>query len=129
MHHNPYALTEPKHFSGISFDESLIQKYNRQGPRYTSYPTALEFSPITDGMEAQILASRETTTPLSLYFHIPFCRHLCYYCGCNKIITKKNSDAGDYLEYLFNEIRQKKVHLKPGAVVKQLQLGGGTPTL
>ena len=116
-----------------AFDQILVNKYNRSGPRYTSYPTALEFLPIPNGLEAKILESRETRVPLSLYFHIPFCRHLCYYCACNKIITKKNSDSGDYLQYLISEIKHKRRLLanpedseKP--LVKQLHLGGGTPT-
>ncbi|MFZ2554155.1 oxygen-independent coproporphyrinogen III oxidase [Psychrobacter urativorans] len=116
-----------------AFDEALVNKYNRSGPRYTSYPTALEFAPIPDGIEAQILEKREARAPLSLYFHIPFCRHLCYYCACNKIISKKNSDSGDYLQYLISEIKHKRRLLanpnngdKP--LVKQLHLGGGTPT-
>lgn len=125
---HPYANRTAKHFDGIEFDEALIHKYNRQGPRYTSYPTALEFVPMADGVEAKILSTRNPATPLSLYFHIPFCRHLCYYCGCNKIITKKNSDAGDYLDYLFAEIRHKKSLLQGDSIVKQLHLGGGTPT-
>ncbi|UYZ81025.1 oxygen-independent coproporphyrinogen III oxidase [Moraxella bovis] len=116
------------HFSQVSFDEALIQKYNRQGPRYTSYPTALEFAPILDGVEMSILQQKDPAVPLSLYIHIPFCRHLCYYCGCNKIITKKNSDSGDYLDYLFREIRHKKSLLNGNAKVKQVHLGGGTPT-
>ncbi|WP_350561643.1 oxygen-independent coproporphyrinogen III oxidase [Psychrobacter sp. CAL346-MNA-CIBAN-0220] len=116
-----------------TFDETIINKYNRSGPRYTSYPTALEFLPIPNGLETQILQNREAYAPLSLYFHIPFCRHLCYYCACNKIITKKNSDSGDYLQYLITEIKHKRSLLsiaddatKP--LVKQLHLGGGTPT-
>ncbi|UYZ75918.1 oxygen-independent coproporphyrinogen III oxidase [Moraxella bovis] len=116
------------HFSQVSFDEALIQKYNRQGPRYTSYPTVLEFAPILDGVEMSILQQKDPAVPLSLYIHIPFCRHLCYYCGCNKIITKKNSDSGDYLDYLFREIRHKKSLLNGNAKVKQVHLGGGTPT-
>ncbi|UZA19263.1 oxygen-independent coproporphyrinogen III oxidase [Moraxella bovis] len=116
------------HFSQVSFDEALIQKYNRQGPRYTSYPTVLEFAPILDGVEMSILQQKDPAAPLSLYIHIPFCRHLCYYCGCNKIITKKNSDSGDYLDYLFREIRHKKSLLNGNAKVKQVHLGGGTPT-
>ena len=116
-----------------AFDETLIHKYNRSGPRYTSYPTALEFTPIEADTELRILQNREAHVPLSLYFHIPFCRHLCYYCACNKIITKKNSDSGDYLQYLIAEVKQKRRLLatpeaggKP--LVKQLHLGGGTPT-
>lgn len=132
---NPYASTRGSITSKQlpAFDDSMIQKYNRLGPRYTSYPTALEFSSISDNLEYQILQKREARAPLSLYFHIPFCRHLCYYCACNKIITEKNSDAKDYLDYLFAEIRQKRRLLsapegssKP--LVKQLHLGGGTPT-
>ncbi|WP_227514326.1 oxygen-independent coproporphyrinogen III oxidase [Psychrobacter urativorans] len=116
-----------------AFDEALINKYNRSGPRYTSYPTALEFTPIADGLEAKILQNREARVPLSLYFHIPFCRHLCYYCACNKIITKKNSDSGDYLQYLMAEIKHKRRLLPTledgkNPLVKQLHLGGGTPT-
>ncbi|WP_434354379.1 oxygen-independent coproporphyrinogen III oxidase [Psychrobacter sp. HD31] len=110
------------------FDEAMIHKYNRSGPRYTSYPTALEFAPIETGGEQKILEGRQQDVPVSLYFHIPFCRHLCYYCGCNKIITKKNADAGDYLEYLFAEIKHKRRLMKGNPVVKQLHLGGGTPT-
>lgn len=125
---NPYANIQPLHFNGVHFDEALIQKYNQQAPRYTSYPTALEFTPILDGAEHDILVNKDPSSPLSLYFHVPFCRHLCYYCGCNKIITKKNSDAGDYLDHLIKEIRQKKSLLKGNSVVKQLHLGGGTPT-
>lgn len=134
---NPYAKRQ---FAGAAdtvpqlvYDEGMIQKYNRSGPRYTSYPTALEFQPIEPGIEADILTKRDSKAPLSLYFHIPFCRHLCYYCACNKIITKKNSDAGDYLDYLFAEIKQKRALLTPPSPeqkpsVKQLHLGGGTPT-
>lgn len=137
--HNPYASLRGT--SGNkqlpAFDEALINKYNRSGPRYTSYPTALEFLPTPKGLETKILQNRETRAPLSLYFHIPFCRHLCYYCACNKIITKKNSDSGDYLAYLISEIKHKRsllatpendtgIRKKP--LVKQLHLGGGTPT-
>jgi len=93
---NPYASTRGSITSKQlpPFDESIINKYNRSGPRYTSYPTALEFRPIPDrlettALETKILQNRESCAPLSLYFHIPFCRHLCYYCACNKIITKK----------------------------------------
>lgn len=132
---SPYAMIEGSLGSKKlpKFDEALIQKYNRSGPRYTSYPTALEFALIPDGVEVKILNQRETAAPLSLYFHIPFCRHLCYYCACNKIITKKNSDSGDYLQYLMSEIAAKHKLLANAAnqykpFVKQLHFGGGTPT-
>lgn len=134
---NPYAKKQfddaTSTMPPLVYDETLIHKYNRSGPRYTSYPTALEFKPIQSGVELDVLTSRDPNTPLSLYFHIPFCRHLCYYCACNKIITKKNNDAGDYLDYLKREIKQKRALLSlPEAgkkpYVKQLHLGGGTPT-
>ncbi|NRD69496.1 oxygen-independent coproporphyrinogen III oxidase [Psychrobacter okhotskensis] len=132
---NPYASTRGSIMTKQlpAFDEAIINKYNRSGPRYTSYPTALEFSPIPNDLEIKILQNREARAPLSLYFHIPFCRHLCYYCACNKIITKKNSDSGDYLQYLIAEIKHKRRLLttpegSSKLLVKQLHLGGGTPT-
>lgn len=132
---SPYAMIEGSLGSKKlpAIDEVFIQKYNRSGPRYTSYPTALEFAPIPEGLETKILQQREAGAPLSLYFHIPFCRHLCYYCACNKIITKKNSDSGDYLQYLLAEIDLKHRIIAKSTgnnkpFVKQLHLGGGTPT-
>ncbi len=120
----------------LIYDPALIEKYDRPGPRYTSYPTALELKPISAseaGIELDILSSRDPNTSLSLYFHIPFCRHFCYYCACNTIITKKNSDAGDYLDLLKQEIARKRALLttpdnKKNPYVSQLHLGGGTPT-
>lgn len=125
---NPYARSDSGGWQMPIFDEQLIHKYNRSGPRYTSYPTALEFLPIDEQAEHKILSERDERVPISLYFHIPFCRHLCYYCACNKIITKKNSDSGDYLNYLFREIRHKRSLLKGNPVVEQVHFGGGTPT-
>ena len=126
---NPYANANRSYTTQSHlFNEAIINKYNRSGPRYTSYPTALEFVPIADGMEARVLAEKDPRVPVSLYFHIPFCRHLCYYCGCNKIITKKNSDSGDYLAYLFAEIRHKRSLMQGDPIVEQVHFGGGTPT-
>tara|TARA_R110001592_G_scaffold68587_7_gene210140 strand:- start:5 stop:1399 length:1395 start_codon:yes stop_codon:yes gene_type:complete len=118
----------------VSWDPLLIQRYNRPGPRYTSYPTAVEFVPLdNDILERQAYAERNPERPLSLYLHIPFCRHVCYYCGCNKIVTKDMSRAAPYLEYLKDEIRRKHALLGGNqggriARVEQLHLGGGTPT-
>lgn len=115
----------------LHWDPLLIQRYNRAGPRYTSYPTALEFAPVAAGQEAQILAQREASRPLSLYVHIPFCAHLCYYCACNKIVTKKRGQAADYLAVLKREIHQKAALLRAAGrlgVVEQVHFGGGTPT-
>ena len=123
----------------VCWDPLLIQRYNRPGPRYTSYPTAVEFQPVSaqseqrDAIERQAFAARDPSRPLSLYLHIPFCRHVCYYCGCNKIVTKNTSKAAPYLQLLKQEIRAKYDLLsqhgtRPVAEVEQLHLGGGTPT-
>lgn len=111
----------------IDWDLALIQKYNYSGPRYTSYPTALEFSE-DFGEQAFLQAvARYPERPLSLYVHIPFCHKLCYFCGCNKIVTRQQHKADQYLDALEQEI----VHRAPlfaGRHVSQLHWGGGTPT-
>ena len=109
------------------FDPALLQKYNTNGPRYTSYPTALSFD---DSFFDDDLIKAVKTSPnndLSLYLHIPFCHSLCYYCGCNKIVTRHNHKATEYLTYLFTEISQRK-SLFNRYKVKQIHLGGGTPS-
>ena len=109
------------------FDEKLLAKYNVSGPRYTSYPTALEFNTDFD-QEAFVSAiDASQNDELSLYVHIPFCHSLCYYCGCNKVVTRHRDKADIYLDYLEKEIvAQSKLfrHYK----VKQIHWGGGTPT-
>ncbi len=113
----------------LFWDPLLIQRYNKAGPRYTSYPTAVEFKPaVSDADERSAFAQRDQAKPLSLYLHIPFCRHVCYYCGCNKIVTKDTSRSAPYLEILKQEIRMKRALLQGDAPVEQLHLGGGTPT-
>ncbi|MCX9003735.1 oxygen-independent coproporphyrinogen III oxidase [Citrobacter portucalensis] len=111
----------------IDWDLALIQKYNYSGPRYTSYPTALEFSE-DYGTEAFLKAvARYPERPLSLYVHIPFCHKLCYFCGCNKVVTRQQHKADQYLDVLEQEI----IHRAPlfsGRHVSQLHWGGGTPT-
>lgn len=117
----------------LIWDPLMIQRYNRSGPRYTSYPTAVEFIPTTsDDAELDAL-SQPTNKPLSLYIHIPFCAHACYYCGCNKIVTKDKDRSITYLDYLLREIDMKATALESSAtpsrrVIEQLHLGGGTPT-
>jgi len=111
----------------IDWDLALIQKYNYSGPRYTSYPTALEFSEDFGDAEFQQAVARYPERPLSLYVHIPFCHKLCYFCGCNKIVTRQQHKADQYLDALEQEI----LHLAPlfaGRRVSQLHWGGGTPT-
>ncbi len=112
----------------------LLRRYDVSGPRYTSYPTADRFVEAFGAHEyAQALAQRRAgpaalALPLSLYVHIPFCESLCYYCACNKIITKHKSKAAGYLRYLSREIDLHVAELGPGQPVTQLHLGGGTPT-
>ena len=111
----------------IDWDLALIQKYNYSGPRYTSYPTALEFSPDFNQSDFQQAIARYPERPLSLYIHIPFCHKLCYFCGCNKIVTRQQHKADQYLDALEQEI----IHRAPlfaGRHVSQMHWGGGTPT-
>ncbi|MFM2480698.1 oxygen-independent coproporphyrinogen III oxidase [Celerinatantimonas sp. YJH-8] len=111
----------------VRWDQSLIEKYNYAGPRYTSYPTALEFNESFGFEDFSKAAGRYPQRPLSLYVHIPFCHKLCYYCGCNKIVTRHQDKADIYLDALEREIQT----LAPQFVdrqVTQLHWGGGTPT-
>lgn len=111
----------------IDWDQRLIEKYNYAGPRYTSYPTALEFSENFGEADFQQAVQRYPDRPLSLYVHIPFCHRLCYFCGCNKIVTRQLHKADRYLDVLEQEIRQR-APLFAGRCVTQLHWGGGTPT-
>lgn len=112
----------------------LIRRFDVSGPRYTSYPTADRFvEAFTAEQVSQALAQRRDGAaamllPLSLYVHIPFCESLCYYCACNKIITKHHERAETYLRYLSREVDLHTAHLGAGEMVSQLHLGGGTPT-
>lgn len=114
----------------VSLD--LIKKYNVQGPRYTSYPTAVQFREADDDDVAslhQYLIERNTDPhPISLYFHIPFCFSLCWYCGCTKVITKDQDRGDHYLDYLEKEMDQISEIVHPDSEVVQIHFGGGTPT-
>jgi len=109
------------------WDLALIQKYNYSGPRYTSYPTALEFSERYDNTAFENAAARYPARSLSLYVHIPFCHKLCYFCGCNKLVTRQQHKAEEYLNVLEKEISHRAPLFK-GRQVSQLHWGGGTPT-
>lgn len=111
----------------IDWDLALIQKYNYSGPRYTSYPTALEFSETFGEAEFLQAVARYPGRPLSLYVHIPFCHKLCYFCGCNKIVTRQQHKADQYLDALEQEILHR-APLFAGRQVSQMHWGGGTPT-
>jgi len=115
-----------------SFDRALVEKYDRPGPRYTSYPTAPQFHQAFAQDDYRAAAGRsnqaQTPKPLSVYIHIPFCKSLCYYCACNKIITHKTERAVEYLEYLKREIAMQGELFDRSRKLTQLHLGGGTPT-
>ncbi|AIY63996.1 oxygen-independent coproporphyrinogen III oxidase [Pseudoalteromonas piratica] len=111
----------------VEWDNSLIKKYNVSGPRYTSYPTALSFeSGFSVDSVTQAIAKSDNTR-LSLYIHVPFCHQLCYYCGCNKIITRHQHKADVYLDFLEQEAKAQAALYKDYKI-EQLHLGGGTPT-
>ena len=113
------------------FDPDLIRRYDGVGPRYTSYPTAPQFSPNFQDQDLlkAIAESNEDPIPraLSLYAHIPFCFSPCFYCGCNRIITRDADKKQDYLENLLKEIRMLAPLFDRDREVVQLHLGGGTP--
>ncbi|KAF6660889.1 oxygen-independent coproporphyrinogen III oxidase [Pantoea sp. EKM101V] len=111
----------------IAWDQALIEKYNYAGPRYTSYPTALEFSEDYTETDFQHAMARYPGRPLSLYVHIPFCHRLCYFCGCNKQVTRQRHKADRYLDVLEQEIIQRAPLFRQRRVT-QLHWGGGTPT-
>lgn len=113
-------------------DLELIRRLDKNGPRYTSYPTADRFVEAFNAETySQWVAKREIggiARPLSLYIHIPFCNTLCFYCACNKIITKDKSKSVEYIRYLLKEMAMQAKLLGPKQVVEQLHFGGGTPT-
>lgn len=110
----------------------LLNKYDVYGPRYTSYPTALQFNDnFTEAdyrTHAQASNQLPVPKPLSVYIHIPFCKSLCYYCGCNKIVTHKQQLATDYLDYLYREIEMHGKYYADDRLLQQIHFGGGTPT-
>lgn len=109
------------------WDQALIEKYNYSGPRYTSYPTALEFNESFNEQDFITAATRYHDRPLSLYIHIPFCHKLCYFCGCNKLITRQTHKVTQYLDALDVEI-ESRAPLFKNRTVSQMHWGGGTPT-
>lgn len=114
----------------IVFDSALIRRYDTAGPRYTSYPTAVQFHEGFDetAYRQEAAASNASGRPLSLYVHIPFCATVCYYCACSKIITNNRLRAAPYLERLHREIALQATLFDPARPVQQLHWGGGTPT-
>ena len=116
-----------------TFNRTLVEKYDRPGPRYTSYPTAPQFHQAftTDDYRQMAHVSNVNggqAKPLSVYIHIPFCESLCYYCACNKIVTQRIERAAEYLDYLKKEICLQGTLFDRTRPLTQLHLGGGTPT-
>src|SRR5690554_1953273 len=114
----------------LEWDQALIKQYDLSGPRYTSYPTAPQFSESFSEQEfhAAVARSNASDRPLSLYFHIPFCATLCFYCGCNKVVTNNTSRAKPYLERMEKEMALQAQLFATRRPVTQLHWGGGTPT-
>jgi len=114
----------------VCFDSDLVVRYGGRGPRYTSYPTALQFDEnlTLDGYRQNALDSNAGGAPLSLYVHIPFCRSLCFYCGCNKVVTRNRDRVERYLDTLHREIDMQSELFDKSRKVEQLHFGGGTPT-
>jgi len=116
----------------LVFDAELLARYDVSGPRYTSYPTAPQFSENFDEQAYRNSIAESNgdflARPLSIYIHIPFCNTVCYYCGCNKIVTKDRSKAIDYLSHLHQEIAMQATMFDGDRTVNQIHLGGGTPS-
>jgi oxygen-independent coproporphyrinogen-3 oxidase len=125
-----FLMTSP--LPDIELSEELIRRFDTLGPRYTSYPTADRFN--TGFTEQSYLgqleqrANKPGNPPLSIYVHLPFCESLCYFCACNKIITKEHGRVAEYLRYLDKEMALVAAHIGPDRKAVQLHLGGGTPT-
>ena len=112
-------------------DLGLIRKYSIPGPRYTSYPPATQFTAELDTLDLDRAIDEDNcpgSGPLSLYFHLPFCESLCWYCGCNTVITRRRAAAGEYLDDLARELALTASLIDRSRPVAQIHLGGGTPT-
>ncbi len=111
------------------FDRALVKKYDRPGPRYTSYPPATEFTEEVgeEDYRRKLVESNARKTPLSLYFHIPFCESGCYYCGCNIIISHRKGIEVPYLQRVYREMDMLTELIDESREVVQLHWGGGTP--
>ena len=106
-------------------DFKKYAKFSRHAPRYTSYPTAVEFKELTP---EDIYDDLKSNKPLSLYFHLPFCKSACYFCGCNVVYTSKADKRRRYIDYLKKELKLWSKYLDTNRIVRQLHFGGGTPT-
>ncbi|HVL00984.1 MAG TPA: oxygen-independent coproporphyrinogen III oxidase, partial [Dongiaceae bacterium] len=114
----------------FQWDSEFIRQHDVPGPRYTSYPTALQFHEefTQQDYRAAVARSNASRKPLSIYVHLPFCQSLCYYCACNKVITQNEDRKRQYLDHLIDEIKQKAADFGTDRPVYQMHWGGGTPT-
>ena len=116
----------------LVFDAELIRRYDQSGPRYTSYPTVAQFHDDITEADYRRWARHSNEDPiprsLSIYIHLPFCDTVCFYCACNKVVTKDHSRTLPYLEHLYREISMQSELFDPDRIVEQLHWGGGTPT-
>ena len=132
---NPLPATSPPERPSnvakkLHVDLDLVRKFNVAGPRYTSYPPATKFTESVpwDDVAARIEANNRSARDLSIYFHIPFCESLCWFCGCTTVITTNHDKGADYIDYLGREVANMVPRLNPSRKVGQLHFGGGTPT-
>jgi len=130
---NAVAVVDRPPVLPAALDDALLARMDRPGPRYTSYPTADRFNAGfgSDALMQALTARRtgpEARAPLSLYVHVPFCASVCYYCACNKVVTKDRSKVLPYLTALREELRRVHDALGEGVPLSQLHFGGGTPT-
>src|SRR5664279_2310873 len=116
--------------SKLNVNLDLVKKYNVAGPRYTSYPPATKFTDSIswEQLSAKIEENNRTPRDLSVYFHIPFCEMLCWFCGCTSIITLNHDQGRDYVATLGREVARLAPLLHPDRRLVQLHLGGGSPT-
>ncbi|HEU5176467.1 MAG TPA: radical SAM protein, partial [Burkholderiales bacterium] len=122
-------IADPSPVRDVVIDPAVIRKHDVLGPRYTSYPTADRFS--GEFGEAELrraLSARTSRAPWSIYMHLPFCDTLCYYCACNKVITRDHGKSANYVEYLERELALLEPLLGGERRICQLHWGGGTPT-
>jgi oxygen-independent coproporphyrinogen III oxidase len=128
--HHISDINMTRYFEPLTWNPRIIASYDMTGPRYTSYPTAPQFRESFSQADLMSAVARSNASgkPLSLYFHIPFCESLCYYCGCNKVVTPNKTRAAPYLKSVSQEIAMQAKLFVATRVVKQLHWGGGTPT-
>ena len=127
-----HAVAHTPEILPVEVDLDLIRRMDRSGPRYTSYPTADRFMEAFGPDTYRSWAARRNIgavrRALSIYVHLPFCSTICFYCACNKIVTRNRGKGERYLDYLFREIDMQGELFRDDPVVEQMHWGGGTPT-